>query len=172
MEHEANGLVRAIDNWFYSANSRTRYRFLRGKWVKDTTEFRGQWGLTQDDYGRLFFNVNYSQLHGDVVADALNRNPNHPARSGLNQLIATNQQVFPLRMNPGVNRAYRPGILDERGRLRAFTAACAPLIYRGDYLPLAYRNNAFVCEPAGNLVKRNLLTGSGLNWRAEPAYPD
>jgi mono/diheme cytochrome c family protein len=53
-----------------------------------------------------------------------------------------------------VNRGYSKGVLDETGKLRNFTSACSPLIYRGDQFSADYYDNAFVCGPEANLVKR------------------
>src|SRR5690606_22647910 len=44
-----------------------------------------------------------------------------------------------------------------------FTAACSPCILRSTLFPEEYYGNAFVAEPAGNLVKRNVLTEEDLN---------
>ena len=68
------------------------------------------------------------------------------------------QTVWPVRVNPGVTRGYRKGQLRADGTLATFTAACGPTIYRGDNYPPEFRGNTFVCEPAGNLVKRDILT--------------
>ena len=57
-EHSGNGLLRNIDNWYYNARSRFRYRLIGGKWQRDSTEFRGQWGISHDDRGRLYYNYN------------------------------------------------------------------------------------------------------------------
>jgi hypothetical protein len=141
--------------------------------VKQRTEFRGQWGITQDNYGRLFYNVNDSQLRGDVTPPGyIGRNANYKCANGLNLAIATNQNVFPIRMNTGVNRGYRPDVLDTAGRLREFTAACAPVIYRGDNFPAEFQGNAFVCEPGANLIKRNIVFDQGLAISSKFAYPD
>lgn len=66
-EHSGNGLWRGTDNWYYNAKSRLRYRLVAGTWQRDSTEFRGQWGISHDDAGRLFYNYNWSQLHADLV---------------------------------------------------------------------------------------------------------
>lgn len=171
VEHQPNGMLRGLDNWYYNAKSRVRYRRVEGRWYRDRTEFRGQWGITQDDEGRLFYNVNYSQLHGDLVPpNYFGRNPAYFTANGLNVVLTTNQQVFPVRMNTGVNRAYRPGVLDENGRLREFTSASAPWVYRGVRWPEMV-GDVFVCEPAGNLMKRNRVVREGLGALAEPMYP-
>jgi glucose/arabinose dehydrogenase len=36
-------------------------------------------------------------------------------------------------------------------------AACGTCIYRGDNFPADCYGNAFVCEPAANVVKRNVM---------------
>ena len=50
-EHSGNGLLRGLDNRYYNAKSRLRYQLVAGNWVRDSTEFRGQWGISHDDKG-------------------------------------------------------------------------------------------------------------------------
>lgn len=170
-EHQPNGLMRGIDNWYYNAKSKTRYKYKNKEWIKEETEFRGQWGIAKDDYGRLFYNTNSNQLRGDLVPpNKLNRNPDFNPTLGINVEFAADQRVYPIRPNPGVNRGYQDWVLDQSARLKAFTAACSPLIYRGNNYPEAYRGNAFICEPAGNLIKRNILVENGLYLEGVQAY--
>lgn len=172
VEHSANGLWRGVDNWYYNAKSRLRYRLVDGKWLRDSTEFRGQWGLSHDDKGRLYYNYNWSQLHADLVPpNYLSRNRNHTPTSGIDHGLTLDRRVYPIRPNPAVNRGYIPGTLDEEGRLLEFTAACSPLYYRGTALPDAYYGNVFVCEPSGNLVKRNEVVENGLMLSAYDPHP-
>ena len=42
VEHDANGLMRAMDNWVYSANSEKRYRKKGDHWITEWTRFRNQ----------------------------------------------------------------------------------------------------------------------------------
>ncbi len=172
IEHSANGLYRAMDNWIYNAKEGHRYRRQGKTWIREKTETRGQWGICQDNFGRLFYNYNHSQLHADVVPpNALTRNPNHQPTTGLSVGVTTTNQVFPIRPNLATNRGYIPGALDESGSIKQFTSACAPLIYREALFP-NFAGNAFVCETAGNLVKRNIITGSGIMISGAPAYSD
>ena len=171
-EHSDNGFVRNVDNWYYSAKSRLRYRFQDGDWIRDTTEFRGQWGISQDDEGRLLYNYNWSQLHGDLVpADYLSRNKNHKPSTGIDHGLTIDRKVFPIRSNPAVNRGYIPGTLDSAGRLYEFTSACAPTVYRSQLFPEEYHGNVFVLENAGNLVKRNVVTEKGFLLDAHDPNP-
>ena len=84
--------------------------------------------------------------------------------------MASDQTVWPGRVNPGVNRGYQKGQLRENGTLRTFTCACGPVIYRGDQFPDEFYGNAFLCEPTGNLVRRNVLTETGNIIAATNAY--
>ncbi len=161
-EHSDNGLLRGMDNWYYSAKSKLRYREIDGEWIRDSTEARGQWGLSQDDEGRLIYNYNWSQLHGDLVPpNYLSRNANHKPSTGIDHGLTIDRKVFPIRSNPAVNRGYIPGTLDERNRLLEFTAACSPVVYRSETFPQEYYGNIFVCEPSGNLIKRNVVEENG-----------
>ncbi len=172
IEHSANGLLRAMDNWIYNAKEGHRYRRQGDQWIRQITEKRGQWGICQDDWGRLFYNYNHSQLHADLVpANRLGRNAHHEPSTGLSVGVTVTNQVFPIRPTRAANRGYIPGALDDHGRIREFTSACAPLIYRAGLFP-EFFGNAFVCEPVGNLIKRTVLTETGPMVSGRSAYPD
>lgn len=171
-EHSGNGLWRGMDNWYYNAKSRFRYRLENGKWQRDSTEFRGQWGICHDDKGHLIYNYNWSQLHADLVPpNYLSRNKHHQPTTGIDHGLTIDRRVYPIRPNPAVNRGYIPGTLDKEGRLLEFTAACSPLSYRGTTLSKEYHANVFVCEPSGNLVKRNVVEENGLLLSAHDPHP-
>src|SRR2546429_7526717 len=170
-EHASNGLLRALDNWIYSANHTTRFRDTDGAWQREPTIFRRQWGISQDDFGRLFHNSNEDPLRADFVPSTyLGRNPHYRSAAGVNVQLYDDKAVWPARVNPGVNRGYRTGQLRPDGTLATFTAACAPLVYRGDNFPDEVHGNVFVCEPAGNLIKRYVLEQRGVSFKATNAY--
>ena len=171
-EHSGNGLWRNIDNWYYNVKSRFRYHLIDGKWQRDSTEFRGQWGISHDDEGRLYYNYNWSQLHADLVPpNYLSRNKNHTPTTGIDHGLTIDRRIYPIRSNPAVNRGYIPGTLDKEGRLLEFTAACSPFFYRATTLPKEYYGNVFVCEPSGNLVKRNVVEENGILLTAHDPTP-
>lgn len=171
-EHTANGLLWGRDNWIYSANHTVRYRNLGNGWETEPTVFRGQWGISQDDYGRLFFNSNSDHLRGDLVpAHYLSRNSHFKTPFGANVQIAKDQTTYPGRINPGVNRGYQKGTLKEDGTLARFTGACGPAIYRGDLFPKEFYGAAFVCEPTANMVRCNFLAEQDGIIAATNAFP-
>lgn len=171
IEHAPNGLMRAMDNWIYNGRSPWRYRWIKGKLVRERTEIRGQWGMTQDQHGRLFYNVNNSQLLGDFTSpNYMGRNKNYPSTAGLNLFVATDQRVYTSRMNTAVNRGYLPDVLDDTGRLHVFASSCSPVIYRGDQYGEDFVGNAFVCDPAANIIKRNFVFEKEMTLSANQAY--
>ncbi len=158
-EHTANGLMWALDNWIYSANFSFRLRNVTGKWQREPTIGRGQWGISQDDFGRLFHNSNSDTLRADLIpSHYVNKRGLTTKLNGLSAKIASDQAVWPVRVNPGVNRGYQPKQLRDDGTLATVTAACGPAIYRGDIFPDEFKGNAFICEPSGNVVIRNALS--------------
>ena len=171
VEHQPNGLIRALDNWIYSAKSTKRYRKLNNKWLIETTHFRGQWGISQDDQGRLFYNNNSENLQGDYFSPGFGAtNPNQSRLAGFSESIIKNNKVYPIRPNTGVNRAYMKGIIDENLKLVNFTAACGPVIFNSTLFGPDYYGNAFVAEPSANLIKRNILNNDGNMVTGKQAY--
>ena len=155
VEHAVNGLARGLDNWFYNAKSTTRYRYVDEDWKKQATYFKGQWGICQDNYGRLVFNSNSDHFRLEhIPSEYLQRNPFHRGATYSIQPLPV-QMVWPGRMNPGVNRAYKPNFLRPNGTMKRFTAASSLAIYRGTHFPPEFLGDAFIPEPSGNLVRRD-----------------
>lgn len=172
-EHASNGLLWARDNWVYSANHTQRMRWGGSptNWLKSSTIFRGQWGLSQDDRGRLYHNSNSDQIRADLIPDAyLARNPNLQSPFGANVQLTPDQRVWSSRVNPGVNRGYQPGQLTPEGHLATFTGACGPVVYRGEQFGPEFQGDVFLCEPTGNLIRRNRLTNQNGLLTATNAY--
>lgn len=171
VEHQPNGLLRALDNWIYNAKSDKRYRKKGDEWIIEKTHFRGQWGIAQDNYGRLYYNHNSANVLGDYFLPgfgATNDNQRHVA--GYSESIVPDNRVYPARPTTGVNRGYMEGILNDSLRLVNFTAASGLTVYRGDMFGPAYAFNAFVPEPAAYLIKRNLLNEQESRVEGVQAY--
>ena len=170
-EHAANGLLRGLDNWIYLSQHPIRLRF-DGKQIEiEPTRGYGQWGIAQDDFGRLYYAPNSNPLLMDLVAPHYAaRNPRQDHFAGIYVPISPDKRVYPIHKTPGVNRGYQPGVLTTEGKLSHFTAACSPLIYRGHALPKDLRGNALICEPAGNLIKRKSIVEDGSQPRADDVY--
>jgi mono/diheme cytochrome c family protein len=175
VEHNANTLLWALDNWIHTSETDIYLRQRNGAFEIRKTLARGQWGASQDDYGRIYRNTNESVLHVDVVPTPYYaRNPNlmrtrgsyEPLRGDKNEVNV----VWPAHATPGVNRGYQSGVLRDDGTLAAYTSVASPTVYRGDRLPAELHGNVFVVEPAGNLVSRIIVTDDGTRLRARKAY--
>lgn len=172
IEHKPNSMLYALDNWYYNAKSNRKYRVLNlsadipggaeeiyrnkyWKMVVAITDYRGQWGVSSDDYGRLYHNDNSSPAQGEYLRPGvLMKNPGYQNPVKANDIGS--RRVYPSRVNPGVNRAYLPNILvsegPNKGKLAKFTAASGNQLYRGDQFPEDFYGVSFTPEPAGNLV--------------------
>lgn len=172
IEHRPNGLLYNLDNWIYSAKSNARYRRVNGEWIKEPTTFRGQWGIAQDDAGHLFYNSNSTPLKADhTFPNQAIANPYFKPSYTVNISLDKERRLYPIQAT-AVNRGYQKGNLDDRGRVKRFTSACGPVVYRGDQFPDEFLGNAFVCGPEANLVKRYLIGEENGKIVAQPAYPD
>ncbi len=169
-QQQPNAPLWDLDNWIYFAHYTLRLHYAGGGFQADYSPDRGQWGLTRDDMGLLYYNYNENSLYGDLIpTQYASRNPDQPRARAINVNLAADERVWPARVNPGVNRGYQAGIL-ENGRLKQYTAACAPAVYRGDLFPDEFYGNCFVCEPAGNLVRRYRFEPKGTGNVAVNAY--
>jgi mono/diheme cytochrome c family protein/glucose/arabinose dehydrogenase len=180
VEHRANGLVRGLDNWLYSAKSSQRIRRDGEKWIVENTPFRGQWGVAFDHFGRIYTNNNSQFLVGETIAPnllegntALDTKTSSAVRLGSNK-------PFPVRVTPGVNRAYiqksnsyGENTLDpESFKLLTCTGAAGLTIYRGSNFPSEWVGQSLITESSINLVKAIKVTESNGTLKAEHTYKD
>ena len=158
-EHLPNGLLWGIDNWIHNANYGGQFRLDDdGKFIYRKSPDEGQWGISQDEAGRIFRNSNEDPLRVDLVSSHYAmRNPQLPAPHGVYEQLTRNVAVFPAHKTPAVNRGYRAETMRPDSTLAHYTSAGAPTAYVGDRLPAALKNGVFVIEPAGNMVGHLLV---------------
>jgi mono/diheme cytochrome c family protein/glucose/arabinose dehydrogenase len=147
----------AMDNWIYALQVGERLRLRDGRReAVPAGRLAGQWGLSQDDYGRLFFSYNQDHVRGSLVpVHYAARNANYAATAGIDVRIGQDNDVWPHAVTPGVNRRAQ---LRDDGRLRVFTANAAPTVYRATHFPEEFHGNVFVGESAGRLIRRVVLS--------------
>lgn len=150
LEHQNSGMVWNLDNWIYTSIS------LRYKWTGDGLKIDslkdglwGQWGLANDDFGRLFS----SSAGGETIAKDFQ---NMPAYGDLNEYDKQYEKGFhepwPIIATPDIEGGKKR--LKEDSTLNHFTATCGQTVYRGDKLPAYMKGDLFVCEPVGRLIRR------------------
>ncbi len=155
VEHMTNGLMWGMDNRIYSAYSDVSLQRIDNGWKTYPFEPLAQWGITQDNWGRLYSAHNTRTLNTHLSPYGYShRNPEFPLKKGIYRNIAERETMWPARPT-GVNRGYRVNSeVREDGTLKRSTATTGPVIYRGSQYGKEYQGNAFVPEPAGNLIKR------------------
>src|SRR5262245_32816338 len=152
VEGNANSFLWGLDNYLHSAGSNvsTQLRLKDGKFDRRPTLSRGEWGVTQDDFGRMFRNSSESTLQVDLVPTPYYaRNPTQIRSRGSYEILTNDvnnlNEVWPVRPNPGTNRSYQFGILrPSDNTIVQVTAACTPQVYRGDRLPADAYGNVFI----------------------------
>ncbi|MEM9801634.1 MAG: PVC-type heme-binding CxxCH protein [Planctomycetota bacterium] len=166
-EHAVNSPVIGLDGWVRFANWNRAVRRVVGEdgeatWLVRAERGQGQWGLAKDDLGRFMRNTNPHPLYVDVVSSHYAvRNRHQRGFHGAFTDIGATREVFPARMNPGVNRGYQEVTLRDDFTLHYFTGACGATPLRGAALGPEADGDIFVCEPTGNLVKRYDVDESG-----------
>ncbi len=150
MEHQRSGLDWNIDNWMYMTYEAARFRY-----EKDTIKIDqipsggdGQWGLTHDNYGRLF----YSSAGGENPVFGFQINPVYGKLNFPDQFGPEFQGVWPIIATPDVQGGN--GRLRPNNTLNHFTASCGQSIFRGNALPKDFVGDYIVCEPVGRIVRR------------------
>ena len=108
-EHNANGLLWGLDNWIHNANYAFEFRVgADGSFLVRKTPGEGQWGVSSDEYGRLYRNSNEDPLRAELVpAHYALRSANFPDPRGVYEQVTPNVPVWPAHKTPAVNRGYR-----------------------------------------------------------------
>lgn len=150
MEHQRSGLDWNLDNWMYLTYDPIRFRYTDGTMRADTivSGSGGQWGVTHDNYGRLF----YSRAGGEIPALGFQINPVYGTLDFADQYDAEFSKVWPIIATPDVQGG--PLRLRPNQTLNHFTAPCGQSIFRGDRLPLDFVGDYIVCEPVARAVRR------------------
>jgi glucose/arabinose dehydrogenase/mono/diheme cytochrome c family protein len=168
MEHQPNGLVWALDNGIYSTYYDYRLRFgADGKAVKEPIPVNGgQWGLTQDDWGKVWF-VNAGNETGPVH---FQQHIIYGQFTGPDELIGEYKTVWPIARVPDTQGG--PAQLRPDNTLNHFTATSGQDIFRGDRLPADLRGDLLFAEPVGRLIRRTRIKVEDGITRLVNAYED
>ncbi len=157
IEHQRSGMDWNLDNWIYVTVDPIRFRYRNGALIADSLVYgnNGQWGLTHDDFGRLYF----SRAAGGAAATGFQINPVYGqlefSESHDDSLF---RLVWPLIKTPDVNGG--PKGLRPDSSLNRFTSVCGQSVFRGDALPGSIRGDYIVAEPVGRLIRRAKLVNN------------
>jgi mono/diheme cytochrome c family protein len=166
LEHQDANLLWSLDNWLYVTNKVFRYRFTNGGLVRDTLlePLPGQWGLTQDETGRLFF----SRAGAEIPALGFQQHPAYGSLELKDKWDSSFMQPWPLVGTPDAQGGLKR-IRKEDNTLNRFTGVAGQEIYLGDKMPPAH-GDLFIPEPVGRLVRRAKVNHVGGKIQLENRY--
>lgn len=167
LEHQNGGLLWNLDNWIYPSRDNFRYKYRNGSLIADTMidNMIGQWGMTSDNYGRLF----YSEAGPGLPAVQIQQGPAYGALNFNDQYTAEFTKPWPIVGTidaQGGREALRP----EDNTLKEFTSGCGQVIFRGDRMPKDMLGDYFIPEPVGRIIKRGKVHNREGKIYIEDAY--
>lgn len=167
LEHQNGGLIWNMDNWIYPTRDNRRYKYKNGMLLADTMvdNMIGQWGLTSDNYGRLF----YSEAGPGLPAVQIQQMPAYGALNLNDQYTESFTIPWPIIGTldaQGGRQALRP----KDNTLKEFTSGCGQSIFRGDRLPEDMQGDYFIPEPVGRIIKRGRVRNTNGKITIEDVY--
>ncbi|CDF78039.1 probable cytochrome c precursor [Formosa agariphila KMM 3901] len=150
LEHQQSGLIWNLDNWVYTTYNPVRFKFKKNEVIVDSLDNMpsGQWGLTQDDMGVMYYssagseNPAYGFQQPAVYGDF---NPKGRLSEGF-------MEPWPIVGTPDVQGG--PKRLRPDNTLNHFTGVAGQEIFRGHKLPPSTYGDLFIPEPVGRLIRR------------------
>jgi mono/diheme cytochrome c family protein len=160
LEHQQGTLFYALDNWLYSTVNAFRVRWTPNGVKRETTGSNGaQWGVTQNNYGKVYFQGGASGLPAYFQFPIHYGNFNVPdeQEAGLREPWGAPIKIADMQGGMGVVRM-------PDGSLSSTTAGAGNNIYRGDRLPKELANDYFYGEVVARVVRRlHEVNTEGLN---------
>ncbi|HEV7350984.1 DUF7133 domain-containing protein [Telluribacter sp.] len=167
MEHQRSGLDWNLDNWIYVTVDPVRFKYKNGMIQADSllSGSNGQWGLTHDNYGRLFFSRAGAENAG--ISFQIN-----PAYGQLDFRDAYNEETFgpvwPIIKTPDVQGGLKR--LRPDSTLNHFTAGNGQSIFRGDRLPKTLVGDYLISEPVARIIRRARIVNKEGKTTLENVY--
>jgi putative membrane-bound dehydrogenase-like protein len=152
------------------------FKAADGRFHPETLEFqvtggKSQFGLAFDAFGRRFGSSNRHPLQHIVMEpDQLSKNPNLLFNKTIQDVSPSEADGFVYPISKSITTAdYIPRLmgLSHQG---TFTSACGTLIFESQGLTEAHNGNAFICEPAQNLVQRQSIKKNGASFISERVH--
>ncbi|MEA5257894.1 c-type cytochrome [Arcicella aquatica] len=159
VEHQQAFMYYGMDNWLYSTVNAFRVRETPNGVIREKTGYnRAQWGVTQDDDGKLWFQGGASGLPSYFQ---------FPIHYGNFEVPNEFAKGFDVPWGAAVKVADMQGGMDEirqpDGSLNRVTGSAGNDIFRGDRLPENIKGQYFYGEPVARIVRQiNPVVTEGL----------
>ncbi|MDD7984941.1 ThuA domain-containing protein [Lentisphaera marina] len=149
LEHQPSGLIWAMDNNIYTTYNQHAYRYTNGTVKKVMTKGnRGQWGLTQDNYGKVIFadaGAGVGPVHTLFPNIYTKWDPKWVRSEGFRNVWGIDK-VFDAQGGMGA--------MHPSGAIKSFTDTCGQAVFRGDKLPKEMQGELIFSTPVGRLTRR------------------
>lgn len=167
LEHQRSGLDWNLDNWIYVTVDPVRFRYTKNGLKADSlpSGSNGQWGLTHDNYGRLFF----SRAGGEIPASGFQINPIYGGLEFPDQYSEEFNAVWPVMSTPDIQGGLNRLRLTD-STLNHFTASNGQSIFRGDKLPADLVGDYLIGEPVARIIRRAKVINTNGKLSLENAY--
>jgi mono/diheme cytochrome c family protein/glucose/arabinose dehydrogenase len=167
LEHEQAGFQWGLDNWIYTTYNAFRFRWTPTGILKEPTGPNGgQWGLTMDDDGKMWFM--------DAGGERGPMNFQVPIHYGAMSVPGQTEEGFEL-VWPEIGLSdTQGGMVRVRmpvGRLNHFTAASGADVVRAHRVPADLRGDLLISEPVGRLIRRARIVKSEGITQLRNVYP-
>ena len=150
VEHQQAFLYWGMDNWLYSTVNAFRVRWTPNGIVREPTAPNGaQWGATQDNDGKMWFQGGASGLPSYFQFPVHYGSFSVPDQFEKDFSIPWGAPVRVADMQPGMRAVRMPD-----GSLNQVTGSAGNDIYRGDRLPADLVGDLIYGEPIGRIVRR------------------
>ena len=150
VEHQESGLTWGLDNWIYSTINPVRLKWTPGGVLRESTGSNGgQWGVTMDNYGKMWFQAGASGMPGYFQTPIQYGNFTNPEQFETDLNITWGAPVLIADMQGGMNAVRMPD-----GSLARATGSAGNDVYRGDRLPKDLMGDYFYGEVVARIVRR------------------
>lgn len=166
LEHQNGGFLWNLDNWIYPSRDNFRYKYKNGRLLVDTLvdNMFGQWGLTNDNYGKLYF----SEAGPGLPAVQIQQMPAYGSLNIRDQYTEDFTYLWPVIGNVDANVGPK-GRRDDNTLIH-FTSGAGQVVFRGDRLPADMLGDYFIPEPVARVIKRGNVINKDGKIIIEPAY--
>lgn len=148
VEHQTTFLTWALDNWMYSTYNSKRIRWTTDGVIQEPSGNPwGQWGVTQDNYGKLWFQDG---------AGGVPQGFQFPIVYGNYSVKGQWKDGFRVPYSLIKLADFQPGMKEANpdGSLNNVTGAAGNDVFRGDRLPQELLGQYFYGEPVGRIVRQ------------------
>jgi len=167
VEHQQAFLTWGMDNWMYSTYNAFRARWTPTGVIKEPTGSNGaQWGVTQDNYGKIWFQTGANGVPANFQFPIHYGNFNYPQQFEPGFRIPWGAPTLLEDFEPGTSVIRRPD-----GSLNDVTGSAGNDIFRGNRLPKDMIGDLFHGEPVARIVRQVHPVNMEGMTQARNAYP-